>query len=212
MSLVEAFPRETTLESGGAAKGVAIAVVTQNKDDSGQARVKVSYPWYSDERESYWARIVTPMAGKDRGVYFLPEVGDEVLVAFERGDMRFPYVIGALWNGKESAPESNGDGANDVRVIKTRKGHKLTFNDGQKGLVRLELNDGKKLQIDDDGIVMDDGQGNSVKIESRSGAITLQAATSLALKAPKITIEASGPAEVKAGATLTVKGALVQIN
>jgi hypothetical protein len=59
---------------------------------------------------------------------------------------------------------------------------------------------------------MDDGQGNSVKIESRSGAITLQAATSLALKAPKITIEASGPAEVKAGATLTIKGALVQIN
>lgn len=212
MSLVEAFPRETTLESGGAAKGVAIAVVTQNKDDSGQSRVKVSYPWYSDERESYWARIAAPMAGKDRGVYFLPEVGDEVLVAFERGDMRFPYVIGALWNGKEPAPESNGDGANDLRVIKTRKGHKLTFNDGQKGLVRLELNDGKKLQIDDDGIVMDDGQGNSVKIESRSGAITLQAATSLALKAPKITIEASGPAEVKAGATLTVKGALVQIN
>ena len=54
-----------------------------------------------------------PMAGKERGAYFLPEVDDEVLVAFERGDMRFPYVVGSLWNGKDKAPASNGDGKND---------------------------------------------------------------------------------------------------
>jgi len=212
VSLAEPLPRETTLESGGAAKGVAIAVVSQNKDDSGLGRVKVSYPWYSSPRDSYWARVAMPMSGKDRGVYFIPEVGDEVLVAFERGDVRFPYIVGSLWNGVEKSPQTNADGNNDIRQIKTRKGHKLTFDDGQKGLVRLELNDGKKLQIDDDGITVDDGSGNSLTIDSKGGAITIQAAVSLSLKAPKIELQASGTLDLKAGATASVTGALVKIN
>ena len=152
------------------------------------------------------------MAGRDRGIYFIPEVEDEVLVAFERGDLRFPYIVGSLWNGKDRAPESNADGKDDVRQIKTRKGHKLTFNDGSKGLVQLELNDGKKLAIDDDGISVDDGKGNSIVIQSSSGSITIQAATELAIKAPRISIEASGTLDVKAGATLTLRGSLVSIN
>ncbi len=212
MSLAEPLPRETTVESGGAAKGVGPAIVRQNKDDSGQGRVKVSYPWHSQPRESYWARIAMPMGGKDRGVYFLPEVGDEVLVAFERGDVRFPYVVGSLWNGVDKSPESNADGNNDKRMIKTRKGHKLTFDDGAKGLVRLELNDGKKLEIDDDGIKLDDGQGNRLAIDSKGGSVTLQAATSLSLKAPKIEIQATGALDLKATATASLSGALVKIN
>ena len=212
MSLAEPLPRETTVESGGAAKGVGPAIVRQNKDDSGQGRVKVSYPWHSQPRESYWARVAMPMGGKDRGVYFLPEVGDEVLVAFERGDVRFPYVVGSLWNGVDKSPESNADGNNDKRMIKTRKGHKLTFDDGAKGLVRLELNDGKKLEIDDDGIKLDDGQGNRLAIDSKGGSVTLQAATSLSLKAPKIEIQATGALDLKATATASLSGALVKIN
>ena len=88
MSLAEAPapPTEAALEAGGHAKGVAVAVVKENKDSSGLGRVKVSYPWHSQPHQSYWARVVTPMAGKDRGIYFIPEVEDEVLVAFERGE------------------------------------------------------------------------------------------------------------------------------
>jgi uncharacterized protein involved in type VI secretion and phage assembly len=205
-------PREATVESGGYANGVAVAVVRENKDDTALGRVKVSYPWHSQPHESYWARVATPMAGKDRGIYFIPEVEDEVLVAFERGDLRFPYVLGSLWNGTDRAPQSNSDGKDDVRQIKTRKGHKLTFNDGSKGLVQLELNDGKKLAIDDDGISVDDGKGNSIVIESDSGSITIQAATELAIKAPTISIEASGTLDIKSGATLTLRGSLVSIN
>ena len=212
MSLIEAFPRETRIEEGGSAKGVAPAIVRVNQDDSGMGRVKVSYPWHSEPKNSYWARIAMPMAGKDRGAYFLPEVGDEVLVAFERGDVRFPYIIGALWNGVDKAPATNADGNNDVRMIKTRKGHKLTFDDGQKGLVRLELNDGKKLEIDDEGMKLDDGAGNSLVIESRRGAVTIKAATSLSIQAPKIEIKASGMLSVDGGATLTLKGGTVMIN
>jgi uncharacterized protein involved in type VI secretion and phage assembly len=213
MSLMEApAPSETSLEAGGHAKGVAVAVVKQNKDNSGLGRVKVSYPWHSQPQESYWARVAMPMAGKNRGVYFIPEVEDEVLVAFERGDLRFPYIVGSLWNGKDKSPQTNADGKNDVRQIRSRKDHKLTFNDGTKGLVQLELNDGKKVAIDDDGIVIDDGKGNSVAIKSNGGSITLQASTKIEIKAPQIVIEASGTLDLKAGPTMSLSAGIININ
>jgi uncharacterized protein involved in type VI secretion and phage assembly len=212
MTLMDPLPRETTLESGGTAKGVAVAVVRENRDDSGLGRVKVSYPWYSEQRESYWARVATAMAGKQRGTYFIPEVGDEVLVAFDRGDLRFPYVIGCLWNGSDKSPAVNDDGKNNLRVIRTRKGHKLTFDDGDQGLVQLELNDGKMLSIDDHGMRLDDKKGNSVVINSDDGAITVQAAQRLSLKGVQVSIEASGTIDIKAGATLSINGTLVKIN
>ena len=204
MSLTETAPHETTLEAGGHAKGVAVAIVRDNQDKSGMGRVKVSFPWHSEAQESHWARVATPMAGNKRGIYFLPEVNDEVLVAFDRGDVRFPYVIGSLWNGKEPPPETNGDGKNDVRVIHSRADHKITINDGSQPLVQIELADGKRVTLNRDGIELDDKQGNKVTLASSGGSITIQAATSLSLKAPQISIEATG--------TLTVKGLLVQIN
>ena len=212
MSLTETAPRETTLEAGGHAKGVAVAIVRENKDDSGLGRVKVSFPWHSQPQQSYWARVATPMAGKNRGVYFMPEVNDEVLVAFERGDMRFPYVVGSLWNGPDPSPETNSDGKNDVRVIHSRADHKITINDGSDPLVQIELADGKRVTLDRNGIELDDKQGNKVTIQSSAGSITVQAATSLSLKAPQITIEASGTMTVKSGGTMTVQGSLVTIN
>jgi uncharacterized protein involved in type VI secretion and phage assembly len=203
---------ESTHESGGYLKGVAIAVVTQNRDPDGLGRVKLKFSWESEPRESDWARCAVPMAGKDRGTYFLPEVGDEVLVAFEREDMRFPYVLGALWNGQDAPPDNNSDGKNDRRVIKSRKGHTLTFDDGEQVGVELRLQDGKHLKIDDQGLVLEDGKGNKVSIASSSGAISIEATQSLTLRAPSITLDAAGTAELKAGATMTVRGGLVQIN
>lgn len=203
---------ESTHESGGYLKGVAIAVVTQNRDPDGLGRVKLKFSWESEPRESDWARCAVPMAGKDRGTYFLPEVGDEVLVAFEREDMRFPYVLGALWNGQDAPPDNDSDGKNDRRVIKSRQGHTLTFDDGDQGSVELRLQDGKHLKIDDQGLLLEDGKGNKVSIESTSGAISIEAAQSLTLKAPSITLDASATAELKAGATMTVRGGMVQIN
>ncbi len=203
---------ESTHESGGYLKGVAIAVVTQNRDPDGLGRVKLKFSWESEPRESDWARCAVPMAGKDRGTYFLPEVGDEVLVAFEREDMRFPYVLGALWNGQDAPPDNNSDGKNDRRVIKSRKGHTLTFDDGEQVSVELRLQDGKHLKIDDQGLLLEDGKGNKVSIQSSSGAISIEATQSLSFKAPSITLDASGTAELKAGATMTVRGGLVQIN
>ena len=211
MSLME-IPRETSLEAGGHAKGVAVAIVRQNKDDSGMGRVKVSYPWHSQPRESYWALIAMPMTGKGMGTYFLPEVGDEVLVAFERGDLRFPYVVGSLWNGVDASPVNNTDGNNDLRVIQTRSGHKLTFDDGQRAKIQIQFKDGrKKITIDDDGVLIEDGT-DSIALKSNGGEIAIQAGTKISLKAPQISLQASGPITVEASAILTLKGATVLIN
>lgn len=212
MTLMETAPRETAHESGGYVKGVAIAVVTNNHDDEKLCRVKVSYPWHDQPRESYWARLSVPMAGNDRGFVMIPEVGDEVLVAFEREDLRFPYVLGALWNGKDKPPFTNDDGKNDKRIIQSRKKHKLLFDDGTRGVVELSHEKGRKIVFDDDGFVVQDEKGNMVKVDSNSGAMTIEAKGQLNIKAATITIEATGTLELKASATLTVRGALVNIN
>jgi len=212
MNSLHIAPNETALESGGYAKGVAVALVTQNKDEDGLCRVKVRYPWHDKPRESYWARLAVPMAGDGRGVVMIPEVGDEVLVAFEREDLRFPYVMGALWSGKDKPPITNDDGRNDKRIVRSRKKHQLLFDDGARGVVELAHENGGMVRFTDDEIIVRDSQGNQLKIESKSGALTLQAAGKLNIKAAAITIEATGTLELKASATLTVRGALVNIN
>ena len=201
-----------TPEASGNAKGVAVALVRQNQDDSGMGRVRVSYPWHSEPLESYCARVAVPMAGSGRGTYFIPEVGDEVLVAFDRGDVRFPYVVGSLWNGVDSAPESNNDGQNDKRMIRSRKGHHLMFDDGPRGRVELRLDDGKRITIDDDGIVVDDDAGNRISVNRSGGEITVEAATKVRLSAPEVAIEATGRVSISAGSTLELVGAMVTIN
>jgi uncharacterized protein involved in type VI secretion and phage assembly len=212
MSLMEPPPRETTHETGGYVKGVAIALVTQNKDDEGLCRVKVRYPWHDKPSESYWARLAMPMAGAGRGMVLIPEVGDEVLVVFEREDLRFPYVLGALWNGKDKPPLANDDGKNDKRILKSRKKHYLLFDDGARGVVELAHEKGRKVVLDDDGFTVQDEKGNVVKVDSNSGAMTIEAKGQLNIKAASITLEATGTLEIKASATLTLRGSLVNIN
>jgi uncharacterized protein involved in type VI secretion and phage assembly len=109
--------------------GVVVGIVTNNKDPLEMARVKVKLPALSDDYETQWARLVTPMAGNDRGLYYLPEVNDEVLVAFEDGIIERPFVLGAVWNGKDKPPESNSDGQNNMRTMKSRSGHIIRLDD-----------------------------------------------------------------------------------
>ena len=119
--------------------GVVSGVVTDNRDPRGFGRIKFRSPSLGGD-ESGWARMATPSAGDRRGIYFLPEVGDEVLVAFDRGDPRRPYVVGCLWGGKAETrpPERNTGGRNDVRVIRSRSGHQIRFDDSPEG-ERIEI-------------------------------------------------------------------------
>ena len=163
--LAEAQSRETAPNRHF---GVAVGVVTNNQDPDGFARVKVKFPWLSDEDESHWARVATPMAGEDRGLYLLPEVDDEVLVAFEHGDVRFPIVVGALWNGKDRAPAANDDGKNNIRMLKSRSGHVIRLND----------EDGKET-IE----VIDSSGKNSLIIDTAANKITITAEQDISLSA-----------------------------
>src|SRR5208337_1861997 len=122
----------------------------------------------------------------------------------------FPYVLGVLWNGKDRPPQSNSDGKNDKRVIKSRSGHTLTFDDGSQGQVELRLQDGKRLSMDTQGLILEDGKGNKVSIQS--SGISIESTGSLTLKAASISLDAQAAAELKAGATMTMRGGLVQIN
>jgi uncharacterized protein involved in type VI secretion and phage assembly len=156
--------------------------------------------------------VALPMAGNDRGFAMIPEVGDEVAVCFERGDLRFPIVIGALFGGKAKIPFSNSDGKNDLRVIKSRAGHHLSFNDGARKSLELSLKDGKKVLIDDKGVAVQDNNGNHFKIDSNSGAIEISATGKLTLKAASIELTATGSCGVIATGELTLKGSTVLIN
>jgi uncharacterized protein involved in type VI secretion and phage assembly len=205
-------PAKKQPETSDYTNGVAIGLVTQNNDEQGLCRVQVSYPWHEKPLESYWARLAMPMAGNDRGLVLIPEVGDEVLVAFERGDFRFPYVVGALWNGKDKPPYSNDNGKNDKRGLRSRKKHYLLFDDGDHGVVELAHEKGRKITFDDQGFSVHDENGNTVKVDTSSGAMTLEATGTLSIKAASISIEATGTIEVKASATLTILGSLVKIN
>ena len=89
--------------------GVYPALVTDNNDPDNLSRVKVKFPWLDSDFESDWARVVAPDAGPERGFYWLPEIDDEVLVAFEHGDMNKPYILGRLWNGQDKPPSPNSE-------------------------------------------------------------------------------------------------------
>jgi uncharacterized protein involved in type VI secretion and phage assembly len=120
-----------------AGQTLLVGIVTNNNDPKGWGRVRVKFPTLTEEHASYWARVVAPGAGPNRGMYWLPEINDEVLVAFEHGDIHHPYVIGGVWNGKDPTPRAIQDtvmGGNvRLRVAKTRYGHWAWFVDEDKG-------------------------------------------------------------------------------
>lgn len=194
--------------------GVVIGLVTNNQDPDKLGRVKVKFPWLSDEDESFWARIASPMAGNDRGLYFLPEVDDEVLVIFEHGDLRFPYVIGGLWNGKDTPPITNEDGKNNLRMIKSRSGHTIRLNDedGKETIEIIDKTEKNSLIIDTSKNTITIATDKDITLSATKGTIKLEA-QNLELKSSASTkLEAGAGMELKASGTMTVKGATINLN
>ena len=206
MNLYQTIAERRATETKRPVFGVVVGVVTNNQDPDGFGRVKVRFPWLTDEDESHWARVAAPMAGKEMGAFFLPEVEDEVLVAFEHGDVRLPYVVGCLWNGQDAPPEKNDDGKNNMRVIKSRSGHQLRFND-EEGSETVEIIDGSGK--------------NSLLIDMNNGLIRITVDKDIELSCPQgklavesseLELKSSGDATVEASGTLTLKGSTVNIN
>jgi uncharacterized protein involved in type VI secretion and phage assembly len=181
---------------GGRWYGVYPALVSDIKDPDGQGRVRVTLPWSPDtggERYEAWARVATLMGGNNRGSWFIPDVGDEVLVVFEGGDPRRPYCIGGLWNGSDSPPEAmDGAGRNNRKVIRSRNGVKVTLDDsdGQEKLI-LETPGGQRVTLKDGPgeVDVEDSNGNSVKLQT--SGITVTASAKVTINASLVQVSAS---------------------
>jgi uncharacterized protein involved in type VI secretion and phage assembly len=193
---------------GGRWYGAYPALVTDIKDPDGQGRVKVTLPWSPDtgsDRYEVWARLATMMGGDNRGTWFIPDVNDEVLIVFENGDPRRPYVVGGLWNGSDSPPESmDGAGNNYKKVIRSRNGVKVTLDDtdGQEQFI-VETPGGQKITLKDGpgSVELDDSNGNSIKMDT--SGITIQASA-------KVTVQCS-TAEISTS-MLTVNSPMSQFS
>lgn len=178
--------------------GVVVGIVTDNQDEAGLGRVKVRLPWFSDEGTSHWARVATFMSGHGRGAYFLPEVDDEVLLAFANGDMRQPFVIGSLWNGMDRAPVSNADGKNNVRMLQSRSGHRIVLDDTE---------DAGRIQI------VDSSGDNLIEVNTHDNAILIKSATDVTIRASGGRLSLQGASiEIKSDGQLDINGATVNIN
>ena len=190
--------------------GLVIGLVTNAKDPEGQGRVKVKFPWLSEQDESDWARVAYPGAGSQRGIQFTPEVNDEVLVGFELGDVNCPYVLGGLWNGQDAPPTKsdqlvNPGGQVEKRLIRSRSGHIITLDDAEGG----------------GGVTIEDKNGNKVALDSEQNTLTIEVKGNASIKAQgNLSLEAEGNLSLKsninvsvqAQAELQAKAAMVEVN
>jgi uncharacterized protein involved in type VI secretion and phage assembly len=195
--------------AGSKLYGVVVGIVTDNNDPDKLGRVKLKFPWLGDDVESFWARASDLGAGPNAGAVFLPEVNDEVLVAFEHGDIRFPYVLGGLWNAKDKPPL--GDGLFDQGKVKrtgfvSRKGHKFVFfEDSSKSGIALITSDGKvKISLNESNSEIHIECQGKVLIKSQ-GDMNIESAGSLTLKG-------DGGVKVNSSGTVEVKGSQVKLN
>lgn len=217
--------------------GVMQGIVSEINDPQGLGRVKISIPQLADDYVTWWARTVQLGAGSDRGWVVLPEVGDEVLVAFEQGSIDHPYVLGGLFNGRDMPERGWGAylgstfGAVERRSFTSRSGMSLVFDDrsggesivvsSQDGSQKITLEQGadRAIRIVAQGPVSIEAQ-NDVTI-SASGAgnlalsgnrVSIEGRTGVDVSGPTVTMKGSATAEISSQGSTTVRGAVVRIN
>jgi uncharacterized protein involved in type VI secretion and phage assembly len=180
---------------------VVVGIVTQNSDPDGMGRVRVRYPALGDDIEGWWARIASPAAGSERGLLMMPIAGDEVLVAFEHGDVRRPYVLGSLWNGSDQPGDDlvQTDGS-----FALRSDHKATVHAADAITIETDADveitaSGKHTQKSTDDTSI---EGQNVNVKANS-SLTIEATGDLTIKGASITVQASG--------TVSVSGAQVSL-
>jgi phage protein D len=211
--------RGSARASGPSVPGVVVGVVTGVDDPDNLGRVKLKFPWLADDYESWWVRVAQLGAGPDRGAVWLPEVNDEVLVAFEHGDTRSPFVVGSLWNGVDSPPLGDdlidgSTGAVRRRGFVSRLGHRFVFldDDAKSGIALMVADDSLKVSLNASDTTIKVSSDGSVEISgSRSvqitsdGSISIHAGQSLELK---------GDAGVKidGGPQVDIDGSVIQLN
>lgn len=170
--------------------GLHPAIVTDVHDGDHQGRVRVRPAWLDEADDGVWARVAMPMAGHGRGLWFMPEVGDEVVVGFNNGDPAHPYVVGALWNGVDRPPVPP-EAAGRLDVIRTAGGSVIEFdNDEDGGAITIATEAGQKISLE--------SQSGSITIDSGNGAVVtvgpagveIAAASMVRVSAPAVSVDA----------------------
>ena len=173
--------------------GLYPALVTNLVDPEALGRIQVELPWLGEGSDQVraWATLLSPYADADQGLQALPEVGSQVVVGFEAGNLRRPYIVGACWNGRESLP-SEPEAANNIRVFKTRSGSKIEFDDTQGAAkIRIETAGGHRVELDDAGptISISHSMGSSITFAA-SGNIEITATGTVELTAATFNVHA----------------------
>ncbi|GAB1420219.1 VgrG-related protein [Anaerolineales bacterium] len=214
--------------------GVYPALVTNNTDPENLGRVKLIFPWLNDTTETHWARVTGMGAGNQRGLMILPEVNDEVLVAFEQGDFNLPYVIGGLWSDIDKPPIGTAVTGQkvEVREFRTREGRILRLTDGSGGKIELLDKDNKRsITIDTDNkkievlgeknkVILDDQAGSitiesgstKIKIDNNANISVTSSAGDVKIEGVNVSIKATGELSLEATGIAKLKGSVVNIN
>jgi len=205
----------------GLMNGLVEAIVVDNVDPDQLGRVKLKFPLLPEAPESFWARLAMPMAGQERGWMTIPEIGDEVLVSFVRGDINNAIVVGSLYNGVDTPPYANEDEENNLRVFQSRSGHRLTFDDTD-GAERIELilhNEEIRVIWDSANKVLSVYSGQDIIVEATKSIsmkctdFMLEASNSISLKSgADTTVEAGANLNQQASAMLTMDASLIKLN
>jgi uncharacterized protein involved in type VI secretion and phage assembly len=172
--------------------GVYPAIVTDIVDDQSLGRIQVKFPWLGSNGADdvrAWATLISPYADDDQGLEILPSVDTQVVVAFEAGDLRRPYIIGSSWNGVESLPEAAQD-SNNKRLLKSRAGSKLEFDDTDGAAkVTVSMQSGHQIVLDDAAqqVTVTHQNGCTITIDV-GGRISIQANSSVDVTAPVLNV------------------------
>jgi uncharacterized protein involved in type VI secretion and phage assembly len=200
----------TELGAGGARRdraprraGITVATVVNNLDSTLQGRVQIRLPWATGLDP--WAAVAAPMAGFGHGAYFMPQIGQQVLVAFNNGDIGEPYVIGALWNALERPPTLAPTDAVTKRLIRTPLGHEVRFDDATQTLT-ITSSTQQKVTLDPTGITLSAGLGAATVQVATDGAVRIVSSTGIELSAPRISIAGATSVDLTAGTSATVNG------
>lgn len=221
MSIVDALHIDNKKKSNANLfMGVTVAVVSDINDPEQQGRVKVKLlNRDTSDHETGYIRVMTPMSGEQWGQFFMPQLEDEVLVAFSDGDINRGYVIGSLWNKNKKAPLKIENDKNDIRKIKTRAGHELIFHD-EKDKEHIEIKSKKEfsIKLDDENeiiLITDKAGENLVKIDSKNGQIEVTAKKKITLKTGKSTIildSEKNSLNISSQSSISIKSEQININ